>query len=446
MTVREHIITVPLDYSERPTRFSGQTIKLFAYELSPHTRKEHLPWLLYLQGGPGFEAPRPYFVSAWNKPALDSHRVLLLDQRGTGGSAPVTTSNLAKRGGPEEQAEYLALFRQGGHGGADNIVRDCEVVRKLLVSPSSYGGRWALLGQSFGGFCVTSYLSMAPEGVLEAMLTGGLPPGVTMACSADAVYRALHARILRANEKYYKRYPDDVELVTRIVQYLAAQPGGGAPLPDGSVLTPRLFQTLGLNGLGSGGSFERLHFLLESFFDADEEMTPRFAKSFLSWLTWDTNPLYALLHEPIYCQPGGAANWAADRVRNSPPFADLFDAHKAVQENRPVMFTGECVYKFHYEDVACLRPFKETAELLARKSDWGPLYDADKLACNRVPTAAIAYLDDVFVDFNMSQETANRIQGLKLWATNEFRHSGIRDEGHRIFDRLLGLVRNAVFD
>jgi hypothetical protein len=45
------------------------------------------------------------------------------------------------------------------------------------------------------------------------------------------------------------RFPGDVELVGRIVRYLAAQPGGGAPLPSGSLLTPRLLQTLGLSGM-----------------------------------------------------------------------------------------------------------------------------------------------------------------------------------------------------
>ena len=31
-------------------------------------------------------------------------------------------------------------------------------------------------------------------------------------------------------------------------------------------------------------------------------------------MSWDTNPLYALLHESIYCQ-GAASNWSAQRIR-----------------------------------------------------------------------------------------------------------------------------------
>lgn len=35
-------------------------------------------------------------------------------------------------------------------------------------------------------------------------------------------------------------------------------------------------------------------------------------------MAWDSNPLYALLHEAIYCQGGQASAWAAHRVRCVP--------------------------------------------------------------------------------------------------------------------------------
>lgn len=37
-------------------------------------------------------------------------------------------------------------------------------------------------------------------------------------------------------------------------------------------------------------------------------------QGFETWMPWAANPLYALLHESIYCQ-GAASAWAADRVR-----------------------------------------------------------------------------------------------------------------------------------
>ncbi len=61
-------------------------------------------------------------------------------------------------------------------------------------------------------------------------------------------------------------------------------------------------------------------------------------QSFDAWMPWDTNPLYALLHEAIYCQ-NNASRWAAHRIRNS-EFSEQFDAAQAVANGTPVMFTG----------------------------------------------------------------------------------------------------------
>ena len=88
------------------------------------------------------------------------------------------------------------------------------------------------------------------------MTTGGVPPVISAACSAEHTYRALYPRVLEQNRRYYSRFPEDVALVQRIVKFLAAQPGGGLLLPSGTRLTPRAFQLLGLNGLGSGGEGE----------------------------------------------------------------------------------------------------------------------------------------------------------------------------------------------
>ena len=68
-------------------------------------------FLTMLPGGPGFSAPRPFDSSSWLKSAVNLFRVILLDQRGTGNSSPVTVTNLKKKGSPEQQAEYLSFFR-----------------------------------------------------------------------------------------------------------------------------------------------------------------------------------------------------------------------------------------------------------------------------------------------------------------------------------------------
>ena len=79
---------------------------MFARELADPEGRER-PFLVYLQGGPGFEAPRPTRLPngpGWVDRALKDFRVLMLDQRGTGRSTPV-----GALGGmsPTEQADYL---------------------------------------------------------------------------------------------------------------------------------------------------------------------------------------------------------------------------------------------------------------------------------------------------------------------------------------------------
>ena len=113
----------------------------------------------------GFGSPRPNDSTApgWIGRAVKDYRVLLLDQRGTGRSTSIGYQSLARFKSPQEQADYLKLFR------ADNIVRDAEAIRKELKID-----RWSVLGQSYGGFCSACYLSIAPEGLREAFITGGL--------------------------------------------------------------------------------------------------------------------------------------------------------------------------------------------------------------------------------------------------------------------------------
>src|SRR5690349_20354672 len=175
--------------------------------------------MLYLQGGPGMESPRPLAraTETWLGRALADWRVLLLDQRGTGRSTPATARTLAAMASAQQQADYLAHFR------ADSIVRDAELIRRELLGDE----QWDVIGQSYGGFCITTYLSLLPEGVRTAFVTGGLPP---IDRSPDEVYRALYPRVREKNERYFARYPGDRDRLAAIRDALAADevalPGG----------------------------------------------------------------------------------------------------------------------------------------------------------------------------------------------------------------------------
>lgn len=416
--------TVPLDHADP----GGETIELYAREaVASDKAGQDLPWLVYLQGGPGFGANRFVGRQAWLDRALEEYRVLLLDQRGTGRSTPATRQTLPLRGGPAAQADYLTRFR------ADSIVRDCEIIRRQVTS----GAPWTVLGQSFGGFCAVSYLSLAPEGVHTAIITGGLP---SLHAHADDVYRAAYPRIERKVTAHYARYPQDVERARRIADHLLTH---DVVLPNGYRFTVEAFQSLGLM-LGTSDGSHRLHHLLEDAFVralGGPELSDAFQEQAQALLSYAAHPLYALVHESIYGQDVRPTAWAAERVRAEFP---RFDAAKALTGDGPLLFTGETVHPWAFDTDPALRPLRETAELLAARTDWRPLYDPARLAANEVPVAAAVYHDDMYVDTAHSLETARAIRGLRTWVTDEFEHDGLRAGAPRVLDRLLALARDEV--
>ncbi|MEW2398886.1 alpha/beta fold hydrolase [Streptomyces sp. NPDC046862] len=416
--------TVPLDHDDP----AGERIELYAREVvaSDRTDKD-LPWLVYLQGGPGFGANRFVGKPAWLGRALKEFRVLLLDQRGTGASTTAGRQTLPLRGGPREQADYLAHFR------ADSIVRDCEAIRPEVTG----GAPWTVLGQSFGGFCTVTYLSTAPEGLQAAVITGGLP---SLDAHADDVYRAAYPRIERKVAAHYERYPQDVERARRIAEHLLAD---DVVLPNGFRLTVEAFQSLGIV-LGRSDGSHRLHYLLEDAFVRTAQgpaLSDAFQEEVLGLLSFAGHPLYALVHEACYGQGERPTAWAAERVRAEFP---QFDAAKTLTGDGPLLFTGESVHPWTFDTDPALRPLRETAEELAARTDWKPLYDPARLAVNEVPVAAAVYHDDMYVDTTHSLRTARAIRGLRTWVTDEYEHDGVRASGPRVLDRLLALTRDEV--
>jgi pimeloyl-ACP methyl ester carboxylesterase len=383
---------VPLDHA-RP---DGERITIFAREVADPDGTDR-PFLVYLQGGPGYEAPRPTDAQSpgFLERALKDYRVLMLDQRGTGRSTPVHGAH---------PAEYLVHFR------ADSIVRDAELLREALG-----GERWSILGQSFGGLCAVTYLSLAPEGLREAFITGGLP---VLGNRIDDVYRATYRLTLERNRRYYERYADDRRRVLELQRRLEAE---DLRLPGGDRLTPRRLRQLG-NKLGMSDGAEALHYILELPPDS-----PAFLHDVDISLDFPRNPIYAVLHEACWAD-GGRTRWAADRL-----LPDEF-------RERPELFTGEHVYPWMLEEYGALAPLADAARELA-EHDWPRLYDPERLRANEVPVAAIAYAEDMYVPREFSEATAAEIRGLRLWLTNEFEHNGLRVDGGRILGRLIDLAR-----
>ena len=226
--------------------------------------------------------------------------------------------------------------------------------------------------------------------------------------------------------------------------------------------------------MGTAGGMENLHYLLEKAWDVPgESLSYAFLKgaevrddtSLLSTrderrlLTahrapllssfaqdvhaFDTNPIYAMLHESIYCT--GRRERVGRRARASRAFPGEFDVAEAAASDDPsrlVLFTGEMVFPFMFDEIAALRPLRPAAEILAAKDDWPRLYDADALNANDVPTACASYVEDAFVDFDLAAATAAEIRGARVWATSEYMHSGVREDGARILEKLTRMARD----
>ncbi|MGI5525953.1 alpha/beta fold hydrolase [Streptomyces syringium] len=409
----DHVFTVPLDHSAP----AGPGIQVFAREVAaPGRAGEALPWLLYLQGGPGGKSPRPTAGSpGWLDHALTTHRVLLLDQRGTGRSSPVTARSASRFAGPDRLATYLGHFR------ADSIVADAELIRRELCGEEP----WETLGQSYGGFLTLTYLSRAPEGLRACYVTGGLP-GIS--ATADEVYARTYPRVRDRVLEFYDRYPDDAVRLRRIAGLLATT---DVRLPDGDRLTTRRLRTLGL-ALGMGDGFERLHWLLDEALDDRGEPTATFLHQVMGLTAFTDNPLFAVLQESLYGQGGRPTGWAAARALTGfPEFAEEAD---------PLLLTGEMIYPWMFREIAALRPFADAADLLAERTDWPPLYDPARLATNRVPVASVVYHDDMYVDAGLSLRTAREVASVRTWVTNEWEHDGITACGPRVLARLMDLA------
>ncbi|MEK6236816.1 MAG: alpha/beta hydrolase, partial [Planctomycetales bacterium] len=193
MELIDHHFDLPLNH-DRP---DDRKINIFAREVRDlDPRSATKPFLLFLQGGPGFRGPLPITKDGWLKRALSEFRVLMYDTRGNGLSTPVDCQTLALEGDAQAQADYLKHFR------ADNIARDAEAIRAQL----SPGEPWSTVGQSYGGWCTMTYLSLHPEGLKECLIFGGVP-GLDR--TAREIYEGTFPLVEERNRQYFEKFPMD---------------------------------------------------------------------------------------------------------------------------------------------------------------------------------------------------------------------------------------------
>lgn len=396
----ELTLEVPLTADPADTR----TIEVFA-RIATRNGGEDLPYLVFLQGGPGNEAPRPSLSPlnpSWLAVALERYRVIMLDQRGTGISTPVGDDILNNP--TAEVVEYLSHLR------ADGIVRDAEAIRTHLGVE-----KWNLLGQSFGGFTTLHYLSTHADSLDQVFLTGGLS---AINRPAEDVYSNCYNRMQRNSEWYYRRFPEHREIVRSLVEKAKA---GDIVLPTGEVVSESRLRSLG-HLLGSNDGWLDLYHLLEL-----DPSSNAFRHDLANLLPFgNRNPLYYVLHESSYAD-GVITNWAAERV-----YPEAFKQDTS-------LLTGEHVFKEWTDTVPALRPWKEVA-LEVAQMQWPKLYDAQALEASNATGAAAVYANDVFVPIDFSLETAAHIPGVNVYITSEHEHNGLRASSGEVLQHLFDLA------
>ena len=411
MIIADHNFLVPLDYENE----GGKKISIFAREiLKEEHENNQLPYLVFFQGGPGYESPRPITNSGWIKRATEEYRVLLLDQRGTGLSTPVSAQSLSGMT-DKSMANYLTLFR------ADNIVKDAEQIRKNLID----NNKWSVLGQSFGGFCATHYLSFYPDSLDKVFITGGLPP---LNAHPDDIYRSTYKRVIQKNKLFYQLFPEAEMNARRIANYLL---DNEVYLPNGDQLTVERFQQLGLN-LGFSDGMATLNFLFEKAF-INKKLSYSFLKNVLSIQSFDTNPIFTVLHEACFAQQF-STNWSAYRILDEYP--------EFIPNNKDkLFFTGEMLYPWMLDEYQSLQSLKGAAQILAEKNNWPMLYSKNALMKNKVPIAAAVYTNDMYVDRDYSIDLANIISNISIWETESFEHNALRSNGKKVLDSLFVRIK-----
>lgn len=394
------------------------------------------PFFCYLEGGPGFGNAKPQDSPVTHFLVDRGYKVIFVDYRGTGFSTPISAATLALQGDDKAQARYLKFFR------ADSIVMDLEAVRlKLTAGYPEELHKWSIIGQSFGGFVSLTYLSFFPKSLTEVFLTGGLAP---VNKPPKVVYTHLADRVCKRNAAYYSKYSEDRDRVFEIATYLKKTP---VVMPHGGYLSAERFMGLGIM-FGSHGGLDAVHeIVLRIKTDLDTFGFPTFqALSMVEdALPFETNPIYAILHEAIYNYEAGiSSNWAAYRVvQNDVRFSwlsnpkQLSSPHKEYEQE--LYFSGEMVFPFHFDTFAELKQMKGAADILARTTDWSQLYDVNTLQHNTVPVYAACYLDDMYVDFDLAQETAGMIKTIKTYITNALYHNAIRAMGDKVLQELFRL-------
>jgi pimeloyl-ACP methyl ester carboxylesterase len=229
-------VTVLLD----PAHPGAGTIDI-RFELHRATARPSAPagTIVAVEGGPGYStrASRDYYLELF-APLLDTHQLLLVDNRGTGGSAAIRC--------PELQS-YRGNYVRNARRCSDQLGRNSDVwgtafAVEDMVAVLDHLGIAAidLYGDSYGSFFAQAFAIRHPDRIRTVVLDATYPVD-----DQNPWYPDLNRAMVRAFRSVCRRDPgcralggSPIRRMRRLADALAAEPlTGRAPTADGRLQT-----------------------------------------------------------------------------------------------------------------------------------------------------------------------------------------------------------------
>ena len=229
----------PFEVPENRDDPHSRTIRLKLAVIRSSAQVASRDMLVMLAGGPGQAATESWSGVSTALQPLTAHRhVLLLDQRGTGGSNPLTCKDesAGPEGGadalderPEKEREetqrclkLLADKADPRYYTTTVAVQDLEDVRKALGSPT-----FDLVGVSYGTRMAQQYAMRHPDAVRSIVLDGVVPNelvlGEDFAQNLDSALKAQFERCSK-DDACRQRFNDPYQTLYQLRDALRANP------------------------------------------------------------------------------------------------------------------------------------------------------------------------------------------------------------------------------
>ncbi len=234
---------VPENHADAHADHQGRRIKLKVAIVKSEAAKPGDDLVTFLDGGPGGAATDDYpAIAGAFAPVRRQHHVLLVDQRGTGGSnaldCPQLDATTYKQSADQlgqltnDKAKMHSLLRDclaEIRSKADpqfysttDAVHDLEAVRRALGNP-----KLNLVGVSYGTRVAQQYAARFPEGVRSIVLDSPVPNSLALGQEhARNLEEALKAQfaLCRAQAECRQRFGDSYAQLKILQARLRAQP------------------------------------------------------------------------------------------------------------------------------------------------------------------------------------------------------------------------------